>query len=119
MPGGVPRGIPRSSARFPRGCRPRRTAPHRSPPARQSLRSRVAVYRHLYSPAIPAPFGGNVIAGLRRLAVVITALLLLGACGGPSLDATWLLRTTKTALDGTSSFHFVLTSANVTGSGAE
>lgn len=77
------------------------------------------MYRHLYSPAIPAPFGGNVIAGLRRLAVVITALLLLGACGGPSLDATSLLRTTKTALDGASSFHFVLTSANVTGSGAE
>jgi lipoprotein LprG len=56
---------------------------------------------------------------LRRLAVVTTAFLLLGACGGPSLDATKLLKTTKTVLDGTPSFHFVLTSANVTGSGAQ
>jgi lipoprotein LprG len=56
---------------------------------------------------------------LRRLAVVTTAVLLLSACGGPSIDATSLLKTTKSVLDSTPSFHFVLTSANVTGSGAE
>jgi hypothetical protein len=81
------------------------------------------VYRHLYSPAIPAPFGGNVIAGLRRLAVVTIAGLLLFACGGssnaPSIGATSLLKTTKSALDSTPSFHFVLTSADVSGSGSE
>lgn len=78
------------------------------------------MYRHTYTrPRYLPPLGGNVIAGLRRLAVATTALLLLGACGGPSLDATKLLKTTKSVLDGTPSFHFVLTSANVTGSGAQ
>lgn len=51
--------------------------------------------------------------------MVTTAVLLLSACGGPSIDATSLLKTTKSVLDSTPSFHFVLTSANVTGSGAE
>lgn len=77
------------------------------------------MYRHLYSPAIPDPFGENVIAGLRRIAVVTAASsLLLSGCGSPSVDATSLLQTTKGALDATPSFHFVLSSANVTGSGA-
>lgn len=58
-------------------------------------------------------------ARLRRLAVATTALLLLGACGGPSLDVATVLKTTKSVLDMTASFHFVLTSANVTGSGAQ
>ncbi|MHB8489767.1 MAG: LppX_LprAFG lipoprotein [Candidatus Dormibacteria bacterium] len=56
---------------------------------------------------------------MRRLAVVTTALLLLSACGGQSLDAPSLLKTTKGVVDGASSFHFVLTSAGVSGSGAE
>jgi lipoprotein LprG len=78
------------------------------------------VYRHTYTrPRYLIAFGGNVIAGLRRLAPVLTALVLLSACGGPSLDPTSLLKTTKSVLDSTSSFHFVLTSANVTGSGAQ
>ncbi len=78
------------------------------------------MYRPTYTrPRYLTPFGGNVIAGLRRLTVVTTAALLLGACGGPSLNATTLLKTTKTVLDSTASFHFVLTSANVTGSGAQ
>ncbi len=78
------------------------------------------MYRHTYTrPRYLTPFGGIVIAGLRRLAVVTTAALLLSACGGPSLNATTLLKTTKTVLDSTPSFHFVLTSANVTGSGAQ
>ena len=79
------------------------------------------MYRHTYTrPRYLTPFGGNVIAGLRRLAVVSTALLLLSACGasGPSLNATSLLKTTKSVLDGTQSFHFVLTGANVGGSGS-
>jgi hypothetical protein len=51
-------------------------------------------------------------------------VLLLCACGGastngPPIDAVSLLKTTKTVLDNASSFHFVLTSANVTGSSAE
>ena len=63
--------------------------------------------------------GGSIIAGLRRLAVITTASLLLGACGSPSINAASLLKTTKRVLDSTSSFHFMLTSANVTGSGAQ
>jgi len=51
--------------------------------------------------------------------VVTTALLLLSACGGQSLDAPSLLKTTKSVVDGAASFHFVLTSAGVSGSGAE
>lgn len=55
--------------------------------------------------------------------MVSTAALLLCACGpsisGPSFDPTSLLKTTKSVLDSTSSFHFVLTSADVTGSGSE
>jgi hypothetical protein len=78
------------------------------------------VYRHTYTrPRYLASFGGNVIAGLRRLAAVSTAVLLLSACGAPSLDAATLLKTAKGVLDSTSSFHFVLTSADVTGSGAQ
>jgi len=81
-----------------------------------------SVSAHLYSPAIPAPFGGNVIAGLRRLTVVTTAGLLF-ACGGssnvPSINATSLLKTAKSVIDSTPSFHFVLTSADVSGSGSE
>ena len=82
------------------------------------------MYRHTYTrPRELTSFGGNVIGGLRRLAVVTTATLLtVSACGGsngPSIDATSLLKTTKKVLDNTSSFHFVLTSANLTGSGAE
>jgi len=46
-------------------------------------------------------------------------LLLVSACGGPSINAASLLRTTKGVLDSTPSFHFVLTSANVNGSGAQ
>jgi lipoprotein LprG len=50
-------------------------------------------------------------------------MLLLSACGSASgsqsLDAAKLLKTAKGVLDSTSSFHFVLTSADVTGSGAE
>ncbi len=45
-------------------------------------------------------------------------VLLVGACGGPSINATSLLKTTKSVVDRTPSFHFVLTSSNVTGSGA-
>jgi len=77
------------------------------------------VYRHTYTrPRYLTGFGGNLIAGLHRLAVVSTTVLLLSACGGgsPSLNATSLLKTTKTVLDGTPSFHFVLTGANVGGS---
>jgi hypothetical protein len=82
------------------------------------------VYRHTYTrPRELTSFGGNVIGGFRRLAVVTTATLLaVSACGGsngPSIDATSLLKTTKKVLDNTSSFHFVLTSADVTGSGSE
>jgi lipoprotein LprG len=78
------------------------------------------VYRHTYTRPRHLTFGGNTIADVRRLAVITTAsLLLLGACGGPSLDAKSLLKTTKGVIDSTPSFHFVLTSANVSGSGAE
>jgi lipoprotein LprG len=81
------------------------------------------VYRHTYTrPRYLTSFGGNVIARLRRLAVVSTAVLLLSACGSsnaPSLDAVTLLKTAKSVVDSTPSFHFVLTSADVTGSGAE
>jgi hypothetical protein len=59
---------------------------------------------------------------LRRFAAVSTAVLSLSACGGsstPSINATTLLKTAKGVLDATSSFHFVLSSADVTGSGAE
>ena len=74
------------------------------------------MYRHTYTrPRYLTGFGGNLIAGLRRLAVVSTTVLLVSACGGgsPSLNATSLLKTTKTVLDETPSFHFVLTGANV------
>ncbi|MFZ0129276.1 MAG: LppX_LprAFG lipoprotein [Candidatus Dormiibacterota bacterium] len=80
----------------------------------------MAVYRHTYTRPRHLTFGGKTIADARRLAVITTAsLLLLGACGGPSLDAKSLLKTTKGVIDSTPSFHFVLTSANVSGSGAE
>jgi lipoprotein LprG len=82
------------------------------------------VYRHTYTrPRYLTSFGGNVIARLRRLAAVSTAVLLLSACGSsngtPSLDAVKLLKTAKGVLDSASSFHFVLTSADVSGSGTE
>lgn len=78
------------------------------------------MYRHTYTRPRHLTFGGKTIADARRLAVITTAsLLLLGACGGPSLDAKSLLKTTKGVIDSTPSFHFVLTSANVSGSGAE
>ena len=78
------------------------------------------MYRHTYTrPRELTSFGGNVIGGLRRLAVVTAALLPLSACGGPSLNASSVLKTTKSVLDSTASFHFVLTSANVSGSGAQ
>lgn len=88
---------------------------------RCSLHSRVAVYRHTYTrPRYLKRSEGNVIAGSRRLALITAAaLLLVGACGGPSINATSQLKTTKGVLDSTPSFHFVLTSANVTGSGAQ
>ncbi len=70
-------------------------------------------------PRYLTPFGGNVIAGLRRIAVILTAsLLLLTGCGTPSINAASLLTTTKDVLDGTASFHFVLSSEHVSGSGA-
>ena len=80
----------------------------------------MAVYRHTYTrPRYLTRFGGNVILGVRRVAIVtIASLLLIGGCGTPSVNATSLLRTTKTVLDAAPSFHFVLSSANVTGSGA-
>jgi hypothetical protein len=60
-----------------------------------------------------------VIAGLRRIAIAATAsLLILCGCGAPALNATVLLQTSKKVLDGTSSFHFVLSSSDVSGSGA-
>jgi hypothetical protein len=66
------------------------------------------------------PFSeGTSIPGLRRLAIVATAsLLILSGCGGaPALNATSLLQKSKAVLDGTSSFHFTLSSSNVTGTG--
>ena len=54
--------------------------------------------------------------------MVTVAALLLGACGGsqgPSLDATSLLKMAKSVVDSTPSFHFVLTSADISGSGSE
>jgi lipoprotein LprG len=57
---------------------------------------------------------------LRRFAVIAPAVLLLvSGCGGPSINTASLLKTTKSVLDSAPSFHFVLTSMNVTGSGAE
>jgi len=68
----------------------------------------------------PASSGGKLIAGLRRFAMITPAVLLvLSGCGAPSINATSLLQTTKGVLDSAPSFHFVLTSANVSGSGAE
>jgi lipoprotein LprG len=59
-----------------------------------------------------------VIPGLRRFAVTATiALLMLSGCGAPSINATDVLHRTKDVLDGTPSFHFTLSSANVSGSG--
>jgi LppX_LprAFG lipoprotein len=78
------------------------------------------VYRQTYTrPRHLTRFGGHVIAGLRRIAVVATttSLLLLSGCGTPAINATDQLHKTKTVLDGTSSFHFTLSSADVTGSG--
>lgn len=46
-----------------------------------------------------------------------TLLLLLSGCGTPSINATDQLRTTKAVLDSTQSFHFTLSSADVSGSG--
>jgi hypothetical protein len=46
-------------------------------------------------------------------------VLFLSACGTPSFNATSLLKTSKSVLDNSSSFHFTLTSSNVTGSGAQ
>src|SRR4029077_718226 len=43
--------------------------------------TRRSVSAHLYSPAIPAPFGGNVIVALLGLAMAMTLLLLIVACG--------------------------------------
>jgi hypothetical protein len=52
------------------------------------------------------------------MAVVATASLwMLSGCGTPPINATSLLQKTKGVLDGTSSFHFTLSSNNVTGSG--
>src|SRR5580704_15397408 len=123
MRGAAPLEMSRTARQFPRGCRRRRTAQHRSPPMRATLHSRVAVYRHTYTrPRYLTSFGGNVIPGLRRFAAVSTAVLLLSACGSsgaPSLDAVKLLKTAKGVLDGASSFHWLLTSADVTGPAAE
>jgi lipoprotein LprG len=59
-----------------------------------------------------------VIAGLRRIAVTATiALVMLSGCGAPSINATDVLHRTKDVLDSTPSFHFTLSSANVSGSG--
>ncbi|MGA7989639.1 MAG: LppX_LprAFG lipoprotein [Candidatus Dormiibacterota bacterium] len=79
----------------------------------------MAVYRQTYTrPRYLTLFGGHVIATWRRIAVVATAsLLMLSGCGSPSISATTLLQKTKTVLDGTSSFHFTLSSADVSGSG--
>jgi lipoprotein LprG len=77
------------------------------------------VYRQTYTrPRHLTRFGGHVIAGLRRIAVVATtSLLLLSGCGTPAINATDQLHKTKTVLDGTRSFHFTLSSADVSGSG--
>jgi lipoprotein LprG len=79
----------------------------------------VAVYRQTYTrPRHLTASGGHVIAGLRRIAVIATtSLLLLSGCGTPSINATDQLRKTKTVLDSTPSFHFTLSSTDVTGSG--
>jgi hypothetical protein len=77
------------------------------------------VYRQTYTRPRHLPlFGGHVIVAWRRIAIAATAsLLMLSGCGTPSLNATTLLQKTKGVLDGTSSFHFTLSSTNVTGSG--
>lgn len=79
----------------------------------------MAVYRQTYTrPRYLTLFGGHVIAAWRRIAVAATAsLVMLSGCGAPSINATTLLQRTKTVLDGTSSFHFTLSSANVSGTG--
>jgi hypothetical protein len=79
----------------------------------------VAVYRQTYTrPRHLTPSGGHVIAGLRRIAVIVTtSLLLLSGCGTPSINATDQLRKTKTVLDSSPSFHFTLSSTDMTGSG--
>jgi hypothetical protein len=61
--------------------------------------------------------GGLVIAAWRRTAVVATSLLMLSGCGTPTVSATSLLTKAKGVLDSTNSFHFTLSSSNVTGSG--
>jgi hypothetical protein len=77
------------------------------------------VYRQTYTrPRYLTPFGGHVINAWRRIAVASTAsLLMLSGCGTPAISATDVLHKTKTALDSTKSFHFVLSSTGVSGSG--
>jgi hypothetical protein len=77
------------------------------------------VYRQTYTrPRYLTPFGGHVISAWRRFAVASTAsMVMLGACGTPPISATGVLQRTKTVLDSTKSFHFVLTSTGVSGSG--
>jgi LppX_LprAFG lipoprotein len=59
-----------------------------------------------------------VLAGLRRIAVTATvALVMLSGCGKPAINATDLLQRTKGVLDSTQSFHFTLSSADVSGAG--
>jgi lipoprotein LprG len=48
---------------------------------------------------------------------VTASLLTLSGCGAPSINAANLLQTTKGVLDSASSFHFTLSSSDVTGSG--
>ncbi len=75
----------------------------------------MAVYRQTYT---RPRHGGLVITRWCRIAVATTAsLLMLSGCGSPSINATTLLTQTKQVLDQTSSFHFSLSSANVSGSG--
>jgi len=75
----------------------------------------VPVYRQTYT---RPRHGGLVITRWSRIAVATTAsLLTLSGCGSPSINATSLLEHTKHVLDDTQSFHFSLSSANVSGSG--
>lgn len=75
----------------------------------------MAVYRQTYT---RPRHGGLVIARWCRIAVATTvSLLMLSGCGSPSISATRQLEQTKQVLDRASSFHFTLSSANVSGSG--
>jgi hypothetical protein len=47
----------------------------------------------------------------------MASLLILSGCGSLSINATTLLQKTKSVLDSTSSFHFTLSSVDVSGSG--